>query len=200
MRKTGFVFTSLTLLSTLFILAFTDGTHTTPTPPVVEEASNAVEGVTWLTWEEAVELNKKAPKKIVVDIYTDWCGWCKRMDAATFQQKHIAEYINEHYYAVKFDGEQKETIDFKGKTYQFVNSGRRGYHELAAEITQGRLGYPTIVFMDEGMNVIQAINGFKGPEDFEMIMTYFAQDFHKKLPWDKYARDYQPLQKGATTD
>lgn len=90
--------------------------------------------------------DEKDKKKIVVDIYTDWCGWCKRMDASTFQDPKVIKAINKNFYAVKFNAEQKEDINFKSKVYQFVPQGNRGYHSLAAEITQGRLSYPTFVF------------------------------------------------------
>lgn len=150
----------------------------------------------WLTWEEALKKAEKAPRKIFVDVYTDWCGWCKRMDKATFQQPHIVKYMNEHFYAVKFNAEMKEDIVFKGKTYSFVKNGMRGHHELAAEITRGRLSYPTIVFLNEDLEVIQPIPGFKSPEDFEQIATYFGEDEHLKTPWESYQKNYKPLAKG----
>lgn len=158
-----------------------------------ETAPAAVSAVNWLTFEEAVEKNKTAPRKIVVDIYTDWCGWCKRMDKTTFSQAQIASYLNENYYPVKFNAEQKEEILFNGKEYGFVSNGRRGYHELAAEITGGMLSYPTTVFLDEDMKVIQAIKGFKDADSFEQIATYFGGDYHKKTPWESYRKNYKPL-------
>ena len=90
--------------------------------------------INWLSWEEAVSLSEKEQKKIFIDVYTDWCGWCKKMDANTFQHDKIARYINENYYAIKFNAEEKEAIELKGKVYKYIKSGKRGYHELAAEI------------------------------------------------------------------
>jgi thioredoxin-related protein len=194
MRKSGHAVLSIGIVS-LFILSFTYQNESVPAD-IVSPASTTEE-VKWLSWEEASALADDKEKKFVVDIYTDWCGWCKKMDANTFQEPHIAKYINENYHAVKFNAEQKQELTYKGKTLKFINKGRRGYHELAAELTLGRLGYPTIVFLDEDMNVIQAINGYKGPDDFEKIMTYFAEDFHKKMPWDKYQRSYTPLKKDS---
>ena len=90
------------------------------------------EKVNWLTFEEAIALHEKEPKKLLIDLYTDWCGWCKVMDRNTYSQADIASYINENFYPVKFNAEQKEPVEFRGHTFEFVAQGRRGVHELAA--------------------------------------------------------------------
>ena len=142
--------------------------------------------VNWLTWEEAVELSKVEKRKFFVDVYTDWCGWCKKMDKATFQKPDIAKYLNENYYPIKFNAEQKGDISLNDKLYKFVKSGKNGYHELAVEITYGKLSYPTIVFLDENAKVIQPISGYKDAPMFKKIMSYFAEDHFKTTPWKKY--------------
>jgi thioredoxin-related protein len=167
------------------VLVFSESFTSSFTPVQTQQSS-----INWLTWAEVEELSSQEKRKVMVDIYTEWCGWCKKMDAATFQQSYISEYVNENYYAVKFNAEMREDLVFRGKTYSFVASGKRGYHELAAEITNGRLGYPTVVFLDEALEVIQALPGYKEPGEFEKILSYFAQDFHKKMPWDKYQKSY----------
>ena len=73
------------------------------------------EKVKWYTFEEAVDLSKNNPKKLFIDVYTDWCGWCKRMDQNTFTHPVIAKYLNENFYAVKFNAESTKPIDFTGK-------------------------------------------------------------------------------------
>ena len=146
--------------------------------------------IKWLSWEEAVEKSSIEKKKIVVDIYTRWCGWCKKMDKSTFMDEFIVEYVNENFYPVKFDAEYKEIINFNGKEYKYVKKGRRGYHELAAELTKGKLSFPTIVFLDEDLNVLQPIPGFQDNERFELIVTYFSGDHFKYTPWRRYTRNY----------
>ena len=74
--------------------------------------------VKWYTWDEAVEANKKEKKKFFVDIYTDWCGWCKRMDAQTFEEAEVAAYLNKHFYPIKLDAEQKANIEYGGYTFK----------------------------------------------------------------------------------
>src|SRR6187431_1530392 len=77
------------------------------------------EGIKWLSISEAEKLAKDEPRKIIVDIYTDWCGWCKRMDNSTYKDPKVVEYINKNFYAVKFNAETKNEITFQGKTYTY---------------------------------------------------------------------------------
>jgi len=149
------------------------------------------EQIKWLTWEEAIALSKNQQKMFFVDIYTDWCGWCKRMDKNTLQEPGIVSFINENYYPIRFNAEYKNPIELKDKIYNYVKNGKRGYHELAAMITYGRLSFPTVVFLDEDMNVIQPICGYQDPKNFKMIMRYFAEGFYKTTPWDAYQINYQ---------
>ena len=147
------------------------------------------ETVEWYTWEEGMMKAEETPKKFIIDLYTSWCGWCKKMDKATFQNPVIAEYINENYIPIKFNAEQKSEIEFEGEVHKFVRRGR-GYHSLAARLTNGRLSYPTVVFLEEDKSVIQALPGFINAEKFDPIMRYFADDLHKSVPWSTYLQDY----------
>jgi len=149
--------------------------------------------VNWMTFEQALEAQKVEKRKMVIDVYTEWCGWCKKMDQSTFQNEQIVKYLNAHFYPVKFDAEQSESIEFKGKTFDFIKYGRKGYHALAVELTQGRLSYPTTVFLNEDQSIIQAIRGFQTALRFEQILTYFALDHHKTTPWKKYSENYHPV-------
>ena len=146
--------------------------------------------IQWLTWEDAQARNAQEPRKFMVDVYTQWCGWCKKMDKATFEEPKISEYINQNYYPVKFDAETKEDITFNNRVYKYVRSSTSGYNELAVELTFGKLSYPTIVFLDEKMTVIQPIPGYKDPQSLDKIMKYFAEDYYKTIPWKKYEEMY----------
>lgn len=152
----------------------------------------AAQEVQWMGWEEANQVLPAKDKKVLLNIYTEWCGWCKRMDHSTFRSPRIAEYINDNFHPIRFDAECKEKIEYQGKTYQFKDNGKRGYHELAAKLLNGRMSLPSVVFMDEEHNLIQCIIGYKSPEEFEQILAYFAGDHYKEVPWSRFKQQYEP--------
>ncbi len=154
--------------------------------------ANTEAGIKWLTFEEALVLQEKEPRMWVIDFWTDWCGWCKRMEATTFSDPKIGAFVNENYYAVSFNAEQKEEITVKGRTYKFIENGRRGYHELAAELMQGKMSYPTVVFLNRDMQIFQALPGYRTKEDFHPIVQYFHQyDPLKPITFDDYMEKYE---------
>lgn len=138
--------------------------------------------VKWYTWEEAVKANEREKKKFMVDVYTDWCGWCRKMDKATFEQPDVAKYLNENFYPIKLDAEMKEDVNFKGHVFKFFpNAGRKGVHSLAFSLLDEKMSYPSIVFLDENVDRIMISKGFKGPEDFMQELIFTSEEHYKKV-------------------
>jgi thioredoxin-related protein len=153
--------------------------------------SVSAQKVKWYTIEEAVELNKKEPRKIMIDVYTDWCGWCKVLDKNTFQNDTVAAYLNEKFYPVKFNAEQKDSIVFQGQTYKFIAQGGRGYHELAAAFLGGQMSYPSVVFLDENVQGLHIEKGYVEAKRFDMILKFLGGNFYKTTAWDAWSTNYQ---------
>ena len=147
--------------------------------------------IKWLSFEEAIALNKKSPKKILVDVYTNWCYYCKVMDKKTYSNPEIIAYINTHFYPVKLNAEQKEDITFNGKKYKYIAKGRRGYHELAAAILEGKLSYPTTVFFDAKEKVITRLPGYLTVKNYEPILVFLGEDHYVNKDWDTFVKSYK---------
>lgn len=142
--------------------------------------------INWLTFEEAIELNKANPKKIFIDVYTDWCGWCTKMDQTTFTDSEVVEYMNENFYPVKLNAEQQEPIEYNGYTFKFIPQGRRGAHQLAASLLQGKMSYPSYVFMNEEEKLITILPGYMKAPEFITILEFIGSDSFLSMPFEEF--------------
>ena len=147
--------------------------------------------VVWLTFEEAVEKSKTEKRPVFIDVYTDWCGWCKVMDKNTFSEPEVARLLNEKFYAVKFDAEQKEDVAFNGTTFKFVPSGNKGYHQLAAALLNNKLSYPTVVFLAEDFSMIQPLAGYRKADEFHKIAQFIGEGHYKTVKWNQWEKTYK---------
>jgi len=153
--------------------------------------TQANEEIIWHSFEEATILNKENPKLIFIDVYTDWCGWCKKMDAATFKDKHIAKYMNEKYYCVKLNAETKDSIAFMGRVFTNPNpDGRRSTHHLAAILLQNKMSYPSYVFMNEDNRILTVVKGFVGAQKFDPIIHWFGERAYLDKTFPVYSKEF----------
>ena len=161
---------------------------------------NSEKEINWVTLEEAIELQEKAPKKIIMDVYTNWCGPCKMLDKYTFHNEDVVDYINEHFYAVKFNAEGNDDITYKDKTFSNPNydpakSNRRNSAHQFARFLKVR-AYPTMVFFDEEANYITPISGYLKPQQIELYLKLFKTDKYKDMDtqekFNEYYKSFEP--------
>ena len=165
----------------------------------VSVSINAQE-INWVTLEEAVELQKKNPKKIMIDMYTVWCGPCKMLDRNTFKNKDVATYINNYYYAVKFNAEGNDVVNYQGReftnpNYRPENARRRNSaHQLTRYFQVS--AYPTIVFIDEDLKMLTGLRGYQKPQQLELYLKLFKEDHHKTMDsqekFNAYYKSFKP--------
>jgi len=158
------------------------------------------QNINWLSLNEALELQKTAPKKIIVDVYANWCGPCKMLDKNTFQNEDVANYINANFYAVKFNGEGDSEVTFKGKTYnnpdydEKKKNSRNSAHDFTRAL--GISAYPTIIYFDEKGEIIAPVPGYQSPQGLEMYLKLFNTDAHKNITsqeeFNEYYENFEP--------
>ena len=155
--------------------------------------------INWMSLEDAVEAQNKEPRKIIMDMYTTWCGPCKLLDKNTFRNTDVATYINKNYYAVKFNAEGNTSVTFKEKKYSnpkfdASKKGRNSQHQLAGLL--GVSAYPTIIFLDENGGLIAPIKGYHNPNQLEIFLKLFATNKHKEVitkeQWEQYQKEFKP--------
>ena len=154
----------------------------------VNSPSEPEEEIEWISIEEAAKRNQKNPKKIFIDVYTDWCGWCKKMDRDTFSNPGIAAYVNKNYYAVKLNAEGKAPITLNGTTYNFRPENRS--HDLAIQLLQGKMSYPTTVYLDENFNMLSPLPGYLTVEQLNKVLRFYGDNHYKKQTYPEFEKNY----------
>jgi thioredoxin-related protein len=152
----------------------------------------ALQSINWMSFYQVQEAMKTQKKKIFIDLYTDWCGWCKRMDATTFKDPAIVEYMNRNYYCIKFNAETRDTVRFNNfDFYDLTPEGKKGTNYLAYSLLEGRMSYPSFAILDENYNRLYVIAGYKQPEPLYGLLLLFATNEYQN--YTNFL--YQQLQK-----
>lgn len=146
-------------------------------------------GIKWMNWDEVQVAMKKEPKKVWVDVYTDWCGWCKVMDRKTFSNPDVIKYMNDNFYAVKFNAEQREDIMFMGQVFKFEPEYKA--NKLAALLMNGQMSYPTNVFMEENFQNPYPIPGYQPVTEIEKVLKYLGEGHYKNTSFEEYLKTFK---------
>ncbi len=151
--------------------------------------SPAKDKINWLSLKELQAAYSKQPKPILFDVYTDWCGWCKVMDKNTYGNAKVAEYINEHYYAVKFDAESSDSVIFASKKFGYKAEYKAS--ELAIYLLYGNMSFPSTVFLSSINAQPAPIPGYMKPAELEAPLKYFGDGAFAKQNYPEYMKSFK---------
>ena len=136
-------------------------------------AVQAQEQIQWMKFEEAVAANANNPKMILVDVYTDWCGWCKKMDKDTFTDPQVVAHLKKNFYAVKLNAEDtKRRFPFMGKTFS----------EAEMAVAMRVNSYPNFVVIEPGLQNLAQLPGYREPAAFLAGLNELIEKAFKKTP------------------
>ena len=142
--------------------------------------------VKWLTFKEAQEKNKKEPRPFLIDVYTDWCGWCKHMMKTTYSSPAIAQYVNTHFYPIKFNAEGKDTIEYNGQTYAPTSPMPRKPHELAIKFLGKQLSYPSTIFVGNNFEFNLLTQGYLEEKKTQPLLVFIVEGAYKNAPYEEF--------------
>jgi len=154
-----------------------------------EKPSPNAEHLQWMSLSEATASLQKEKRPVLIDLYTDWCGWCKVMDKKTYSNKHVIQYVQDKFYPVRVNAESRETLMWAGKSYNFNPNYKS--NEFAIYVTQGRLEFPTTVIIPADGSEPQAIPGYLETKDFELIVKYFGEGGYNKIPFNEFQKSFK---------
>lgn len=147
------------------------------------------EEVKWIGFEEALNLQATSKKPIMVFVYTNWCSWCKLMEKDIFQNPKAVSYLNNQFYSVKINAESKDTFVVKGQTYAYLPQYKA--NELALYLLEGRLSFPTTVFLTAAQKV-QRIPSYLDLMHAEWLYKFFGEQMYDKTSFEDFMKTHKP--------
>ena len=160
--------------------------------------------VKWMSLQEAMQKMQTQQRPILLDFYTDWCGWCKHMMKTTYANEGLAGYINQNFYPVSFDAESKDTIEFLGEIYKPTGPEKKAPHELAVKLLNGSLMYPTTVFMNgyekdkNKFNLNLVVPGYLDIPKIEPVLIFTLENVYKTCSYNDFEKLYDKAMKDST--
>lgn len=139
------------------------------------------EKLEWQKWNDGYTKVKAEGKIGLVDVYTDWCGWCKRMDRDTYAKKNIISKINKNFVPIKFNPEEQGVY--------YIDSTKYSGPQLYAMLSNNNpSGYPTTFFLipKGGVMYVERVAGYQGAETFsntlDQIVSFYEKPQQPSVP------------------
>jgi thioredoxin-related protein len=148
------------------------------TLPLLPGAAHGAE-LNWLPWNEGVSEATTTGRPLLVDVYTDWCGWCKRMDRDVYSRDDVRGYLKRKFVPVRLNAESAEGV-------------RLGDRNMTARALAQQLrvsGYPTTIFMRANGEQIARVPGYIPAERFEIMLRYIGEDYiGRGVSWQEFEK------------
>lgn len=146
-----------------------------------EQNAEAVEdtkliALNWLSYNEGLALAEKESKYVLIDFYTDWCGYCKKMDKETYSNEKVKGILNENFVVVKVNAESDNKV---------IENGKEITERELAKLYQVT-GYPTTWFLESNHSRIAPLPGYVAAERFVPVLNYIGEGWHKSISFKEY--------------
>ncbi|MBI3788327.1 MAG: DUF255 domain-containing protein [Ignavibacteriales bacterium] len=140
------------------------------------KAEESTAELSWKTFDEGIALSKSQNKKMLIDVYTDWCSWCKKMDKEVYTDANVKKILSAKFVLVKLNAESHKQLTYNGEKLSET--------EFASAI--GATGYPTTVFFKSDGQPITLLPGYVDGNRFATILTFIGDDHYKTTTFEQY--------------
>lgn len=144
-------------------------------PSEVITVEGDVEAIEWLDFETAIDRNKEEKKFIFIDMYTDWCTWCKKMDGSTFKDPSVINYIDQNFYAVKLNPETEKSIAYKEVLYEQKSYNGKKMNELAVNLMDSKFSFPSFVILNKREVKRGIIAGYQNSNQLLLALKRYVE-------------------------
>ena len=118
----------------------------------------------WRDWNTGLREAASSSRPVLVDVHTEWCGWCKRMNRDVYARKDVREYLQKRFVTISLDAEGGEAAQYEGKTFTS--------RSLAARFRV--TGYPTTIFLAPDGTHLANVPGYIPAERFLLLLRYIG--------------------------
>jgi thioredoxin-related protein len=141
--------------------------------------ASGASAVEWKSWNSGLEAAAASRRPVVVDVYTDWCRWCKQMDREVYARADVGEYLASRFVTIKLNAESPEAVTYKGRNLTA--------RSLASSFDVS--GYPTTIFLAPNGDHLANVPGYLEPGRFLLLLRYVG-DGHmdRGVTWDDYVK------------
>lgn len=140
-------------------------------------------GVEWRSWDDGIAEARASGRPVLVDVYTDWCGWCKRMDRDVYGRADVRDYLAKRFVTIKLDAESGDKATLDGRTVTLAGIARRFRVS----------GYPTTIFLRANGEHLVSVPGYVPAERFRLMLEYVGDDhIGKGVKWSDFERRGAP--------
>jgi thioredoxin-related protein len=148
---------------------------------VVALASTAgAEGhVAWRGWDEGLREARRTNRPVLVDVYTDWCGWCKRMDRDVYSRADVRDYLASRFVVVRLNAEAQDGVQYEGQ--DLTSAGLAEQFRVT--------GYPTTVFLKSSGAHLINVPGYVPADRFMLVLRYIGEGHMEKgVEWESFLK------------